>query len=60
MNEHDREKGVDKPTLVYSPITEKIYIAYKHDLIDVTEKCETIMEMRHGHGENTIQRQTDK
>ena len=42
--EHDRNKGSKKPALVYSPITDHIYIAYKNELIDVTVQYMEIMK----------------
>ena len=44
MTEHDRDKGVKKPMLVYSEVTERIYIAYKNELIDVTEQAKQIVK----------------
>ena len=44
MSEYDRNKGVEKPMLVYSEVTERIYIAYKNELIDVTEQAKQIVK----------------
>lgn len=45
MSEYDRDKGSKEPMLVYSEITGDIYIAYKDELIDVTESAKQFVKM---------------
>ena len=48
MSEYDRNDGTKEPMLVYSEVTERIYIAYKNELIDVTEKAKQIVKALEG------------